>query len=85
MDDFERHLDTEKCDPKPEGQQCQIYHAKMVASWIKNSQSSDVVSSAQNLVVDLVKVRALELGRQEWLEDPWGLSPEIQVCRLRAG
>ena len=84
MDDFDKHLDTKRCGPTLEGQQCQIYNAKMVVSWIKNSQSGDGVSSAQNLAVDLVKERALVLGRQEWLEDPWGISPEIRARRLRA-
>jgi len=77
MDDFERHLDTQKCGPKPEVQQCQIYNAKMVASGIKNSQGGNVVSNAQ-------KEMAIQLGRQDWLDDPWGLSQEIQNRRLRA-
>jgi len=83
MDEFERHLETQKCGLKPEVQQCQIYNAKMVASGIKN-QDGNVVSNAQNLAVDLVKEMATQLGRQEWLDDPWGLSQEIQNRRLRA-
>jgi len=84
MDDFERHLEIKKCGPKPEVQQCQIYNAKMVASGIKNSQDGDVVLNAQNLAVELVKEMATMLGRQEWLDDPRGLSEEIQTRRLRA-
>jgi len=84
MDDLERHLETQKCGPKPEVQQCQIYNAKMVASGIRNSQGGNVVSNAQNLAIDLVKEMAILLDRQEWFEDPWGLSPEIQARRLRA-
>jgi len=84
MVDFEKHLETQKCGPKPEVQQCQIYNAKMVASGIKNSQGGNVVSNAQNLAVDLVKEMAMQLGRQDWLDDPWGLSQEILARRLRA-
>lgn len=84
MDDLERHLDAQKCGPKPEVQQCQIYNAKMVASGIRNSQGGNVVSNAQNLAIDLVKEMAILLDRQEWVEDPWGLSLEIQARRLRA-
>jgi len=84
MDDFDKHLDSRKCGPKPEGQQYQIYNVKMVLSWVKNSQSDDVILIAQNIAVDLVKERALELERQEWLEDPWGRSPEKQARRDRS-
>ncbi len=84
MDDFEKHLDTQRCGPKPKEQQCQIYNAKMVTSWVKDSQGGDVVSPAQNIAVDLVKEMALQLRRQEWLDDPWGISPETQARRLRA-
>ena len=84
MDDFEKHLDTQKCGPKPEEQQYRIYDVKLILSWVKNTKSSGDISIAQNLAVDLVKERALELGRQEWLEDPWGLSPETQARRHRA-
>ena len=44
----------------------------MVMNWIKNSQDSGILLTAQNFAVDLVKERALELGKREWLEDPWG-------------
>ena len=75
MDDFDKHLDTQNCGPKPtQEQQYQIYNVKMVMNWIKNSQGVDFLSTAQNFAVDLVKERALELGKQEWLGDPWGRS-----------
>jgi len=60
MDDFDKHLDSQKCGPKPECEQYQIYNAKMVLGWIKNSQSDDILT-VQNLAVDLVKERALEV------------------------
>jgi hypothetical protein len=46
----------------------------MVMNWIKNSPGVDFIPTAQNFAVDLVKERALELGKQEWLNDPWGRS-----------
>src|SRR5260221_14004122 len=84
IDDFEKHLDTQKCGPKPEEQQYQIYDVKLVLSWVKDLQSRDDISNAQNVAVDMVKERASELRRQEWLDDPWGLSPETQARRHRA-
>jgi hypothetical protein len=46
----------------------------MVLDWIKNPEDGDVISNAQKFAVDLVKERALELGKKEWLADPWGRS-----------
>jgi hypothetical protein len=46
----------------------------MVLSWIKDSPGRDILSTAQSFAVDLVKERALELGKQDWLEEPWGRS-----------
>ena len=72
MDEFQRHLTTRKCGPRPaREQQFQIYNVKMVMNWIKESQG-DFISTAQDFAMDLVKERALELGRQEWVDDPWG-------------
>ena len=84
MDYFEKHLETQNCGPKPEGTQCQIYNVKTILSWIRNPEGGDIVSTAQNFAVDMVKERALELGRQEWLGDPWGHSAETQARRQRA-
>ena len=56
----------------------------MAFSWIKDQEGDANVSAAQNLAVDMVKERALELERQEWLGDPWGYSAETQARRLRA-
>jgi len=74
VDEFQRHLTTQNCGPRPaQEQQYQIYNVKTVMNWIQNSQGS-IILTARNLAVDLVKERALELGRQEWLDDPWGRS-----------
>jgi hypothetical protein len=75
MDEFQRHLKSQQCGQKPvEDQDYQIYNGKMVLDWIKVSQDKDFLSTAQDYAVDAVKERALELGKQEWLEDPWGRS-----------
>jgi hypothetical protein len=83
MDDFDRHLTTQKCGPKPDEPHYQIYNVKMVLSWIKSADRDDVILAAKNFAVDLVKERGLELGKQEWLEDPWGRA-EKQARRERA-
>jgi hypothetical protein len=83
VDDFDKHLATQKCGPKPEEPQYQIYNVKMVLSWIKSREGGDVILTAKNFAVELVKERALELGNQEWLKDPWGRA-EKQARRERA-
>jgi hypothetical protein len=83
-DDFDKHFDLQKCGSKPKVSQCQIYNIKMVLNWIKDQEGDDIVSAAQNLAVELVKERAMELERQEWLGDPWGYSAETQARRQRA-
>jgi hypothetical protein len=83
-DEFKEHFQTHQNDQKPSlpsKEQCQIYNVKMVLGWIKDSQGSDFLPTIQNLALDVVKERALELGRPEWLEDPWGLSAEKQARR----
>ena len=85
MDEFQRHLTTQKCGPRPtQEEQYQIYNVKMVMNWIKNSQGNGIVLTAQNFAVDLVKERALELRKQEWLVDPWGRSNKQALRDQRA-
>ena len=75
VDEFNKHWNgTHQSDQKPAKEQYQIYNVKMVLDWIKELQDDDVILMAQNFAVDLVKERALELGRQDWLQDPWGYS-----------
>jgi hypothetical protein len=83
MEDFDGHLATLKCGAKPEKRQYQIYEVKMVLGMIKGPQGGNFISTAQNFAVDFVKERALELEKQDWLEDPWGYSPEQQARRER--
>jgi hypothetical protein len=54
---------------------------KLVLSWVKDAQSRDDISNVQKVAVDLVKERASELGRQEWMDNPWGISLETQARR----
>ena len=78
VDKLQRHKNTHNGQPTPvEEQECQIYNVKMILSFIRDSAGSDIVTTAQRIAVDLVKERALEIGKQEWLEDPWGRSGRL--------
>ena len=83
VDDFKRHLDKQGCGPRPEEREYQIYNVKMVLDWIKDSKDANSMLIVQNFAVDLVKERATELGKNEWLENPWGHS-ERRERRLHA-
>ena len=72
MDELDRHLNAHNYAQRPSEQEYQIYNVRTVLSWIRNSQADDPLSAAQTFAVDFVKERALELGKQEWLADPWG-------------
>ena len=73
VDEYQRHKTTHSAPNFPaEEQECQIYNVKMTLGLIRDSAGSDAITTAQRFAVDLVKERALELGKQEWLDDPWG-------------
>ena len=73
VDEYRRHKTTHNAQNFPaEEQECHIYNVKMILGLIKDSAGSDAITTAQRFAVDLVKERALELGKQEWLDDPWG-------------
>jgi hypothetical protein len=84
MDEFDKHLNVHNATQRPAEQDYLIYDGKLIVDWIKNSPSNNFLQTAQNYAIDLVKERALGLGRQEWLEDPWGHS-ERQACHDRRG
>ena len=73
VDEYRRHKNTHSAPNIPvEEQGRRIYNVKMILGLIKDSAGSDAITTAQRFAVDLVKERAMELGKQEWLEDPWG-------------
>ena len=44
----------------------------MILDCIKDADSDDYIRSAQDLAINLVRQRAGELGKDEWLVDPGG-------------
>ena len=50
---------------------------KTILGFIRDSAGGDIITTAQRIAVDLVKERALEIGKQEWFEDPWGCSGKL--------
>jgi hypothetical protein len=56
--------------------------------WIKDPKSIESILTAQDWALDLVQERANELGRDDWLEDPWGCLEERErreKCSRRRG
>ena len=50
----------------------QIYEVKMILDMIRGAESNDSIRNAQAWAVDLVRERAIELGKGGWITDPWG-------------
>jgi len=84
VDEYQRHKNTHSAPNFPvEEQACQIYDVKLILGLIKDSAGSDAIMTARRIAVDLVKEKALELGKQEWLEDPWGSPGELRNLAFR--
>jgi Zinc finger, C2H2 type len=67
-EDFQKHLDTQKCGPKPE-QLYEIYVTGLVLDWILEGVSVD---TAADYALDFVAERALELDKEEDWQNLWG-------------
>jgi hypothetical protein len=79
-DDFNKHWNTHQYDQKPAEEQYHIYNIKLVLDMIKD-QGEDFSQIVQ-FAISFVGERALELGRQEWLTEPWGYSQDKQARRV---
>jgi hypothetical protein len=53
-----------------------IYDVKLIFGMIEEAKSNDCIQKAQDWAVHLVRERAKELGKNEWLADPWGCSKQ---------
>ena len=67
---FQRHLEPNQ--ESAELTEYLIYDVKMILDCIKDADSDDYIRSAQDLAINLVRQRAGELGKDEWLVDPGG-------------
>ncbi|KAI0264328.1 hypothetical protein BGY98DRAFT_939924 [Russula aff. rugulosa BPL654] len=48
----------------------------MILDIIRGAESNDSIRNAQDWAVDFVRERAIQLGKNGWLEDPWGCSEQ---------
>jgi len=83
VDDLGKHLNKQKCGEKPEKVRYQIYDVELVLDIIKEDPTS--ISTAARYAVGFVTEKALELGKEEWLKDPWGRPDERLARRIRNG
>jgi hypothetical protein len=74
VDELQRHLDQLVCYQNSTEQDLEyrIYEVKMILDMIRAAASNDSIQEAQVLAVDLVRERAIQLGKNEWIMDPWG-------------
>lgn len=74
MDEFKKHLAEPKCDQKSEASEAteyRIYDVKMILNRLKNAGSADSILLKLGQLIPFQE-RAKELGRDEWLDNPWG-------------
>ena len=67
---FRRHLEFNQ--ESVELREYVIYDVKFILDCIKDAESKDYIRSAQDMAINLVRQRAWELGKDEWLADPGG-------------
>jgi hypothetical protein len=66
-EDLKRHMEKEKCGPKPEPEQYQIYDTKLILGWILEGDIP--LKVAAGYALDFVRERAIELGKVEAWRD----------------
>lgn len=65
------HISKGKCRRKPKSkEECTIYDAKLITSWIRNDTVS--IEIAEMFALKFVQERAKELGKVDLWTDPWG-------------
>jgi len=65
-------------DQKIEEREYQIYDVKLILDWIREGAAD--IQKAGDIASELVKERAEELGKEEWVTHPWG-PPERRARR----
>ena len=67
---LKKHLDKNKCGPRPVQEQCQIYDTKLILGWILEDDTP--VQVAASYALEFVGERARELGKAGMWSDLWG-------------
>ncbi|KAI0288512.1 hypothetical protein BC826DRAFT_1037350 [Russula brevipes] len=57
-------------EQKIEARENQIYDVKLILEWIR--EGAVTIQKGGEIASELVKERAEELGKEEWLDHPWG-------------
>jgi hypothetical protein len=76
VDEFQKHLDRQECNQNSAVQEYRIYEVKTILDMIKRAESNDAIRNAQDWAVDFVRERAIQLGKDGWIADPWGCSEQ---------
>ena len=78
-EDLKRHVDKQKCGPKPEPEQYQIYDTNLILDWILEDDIPLKVAAGYALY--FVGERARELGKVDAWRDLWG--HQLQERRIQ--
>ena len=76
VDELQKHLDQQKCNQNSTEKEYRIYDVKPILDMIRSAESNDSIRNAQDWAVHFVQERGIQLGKDGWLEDPWGCSEQ---------
>jgi hypothetical protein len=72
VDELQKHLDQQKCNQHSTEKEFRIYDVDPILNMIRGAESNNSIQNAQKWAVHYVRERAIQLGKNAWLEDPWG-------------
>ena len=72
VDELQKHLNQQKCNENSPVQEYRIYEVKTILDMIRGAESNDAIRNAQDWAVHFVRERAIQLGKDGWIADPWG-------------
>ena len=76
LDEFQKHVDQKRCNQNSMEKDYRIYDVDAILDMIRRAESNDSIQNAQNWAVDFVRERAIQLGKDGWIADPWGCSEQ---------
>ena len=85
VDELQEHLYHQECNQNSTApQEYRIYEVKMILDMIRGAESNDSIRNAQDWAVGFVRERAIQLGKDGWIADPWGCLErrERRECRM---
>ena len=76
VDELQKHLDQKQCNRNSADREYRIYDVQRILEMIRVAENNDSIKIAQDWALHYVQERAIQLGRNGWIVDPWGCSEQ---------